>query len=278
MSAGADIIYCSGGAVMKAGVSTACLYPTEVEKAFKRLAENGVRSTEIFVNTHSELFDPYLSEMLAVRHGFDMEVTSVHPFTCGIEPMMLFTRYERRVDDMLDYYKRFFEYMDLFGAKFFILHGNKPTNRCEDEVYFERFFRLQETARSFGVEVLQENVSRCTAGDMGFLMKMKDQLGENAAFVLDTKQALRAGNDPIQMVKALGSSIKHLHFSDSGKNGDCLKFGFGEYDNFSLFKEMQDCGYSGSVMIELYQGNFEDAADLAENYRVLEKYLEDNGF
>lgn len=261
---------------MKAGVSTACLYPTEVEKAFLQLARNGIRSTEIFVNTHCELHDPYLSEMLAVQHEYGMEVVSVHPFTCGIEPMMLFTKYERRVNDMLDYFKKFFEYMNFFGAKFFVLHGNKPENYCPDEKYFERFLKLQETAESFGVTAVQENVSRCTGRSLDFLVKMKNALGDKAAFVLDTKQALRSENDPIQMVKALGSSIKHLHFSDSGKAGDCLKFGFGEYDDLALLREMKACGYNGSVMIELYKGSFENVPDLADNYRTLEKFLKDN--
>lgn len=263
---------------MKAGVSTACLYPTEAEKAFRQLAENGVRVMEIFVNTHSELYDPYLSEMLAVQHGFGVEVVSVHPFTCGIEPMMLFTSYERRVKDMLEYFKRFFEYMDLFGAKYFVLHGNKPENFCPDERYFERFMKLQETAREFGVCAVQENVSRCTGKSLDFLLKMKNALGGDAAFVIDTKQAIRSGNDPIEMVRALGKNVKHIHFSDSGKAGDCLKFGFGEYDNFTLFSELKNSGYSGSIITELYKGSYDNAADLAENYRTLEKYLEENGF
>ena len=78
------------------------------------------------------------------------------------------------------------------------------------------------------------------------------------------------------MVKALGNSIKHLHFSDSGKAGDCLKFGFGEYDNLTLFREMKACGYDGSVMIELYKGNFDTVAELGDNYRTLETFLKDN--
>lgn len=263
---------------MRAGVSTACLYPTEVEKAFRQLAENGVKTMEIFVNTDSELRDPYLSEMLAVQNGFGVKVVSVHPYTCGIEPMMLFTPYERRVNDMLEYFKRFFEYMDLFGAEFFVLHGNKPENRCPDERYFERFLRLQETAREFGVCAVQENVSRCTCRNLDFLLKMKDALGDDAAFVIDTKQAIRSGCDPIGMIKALGKSVKHIHFSDSGKDGDCLKFGMGEYDNMTLFRELQKSGYSGSIIIELYRGSYESVRDLAENYRELEKFLEENGF
>ena len=261
---------------MKAGVSTACLYPTEVEKAFRQLAENGAKTMEIFVNSHCELSDPYRSEMLEIQREYGIDVVSVHPVTCGIEPMMFFTKYERRVEDMLDYYKRFFEYMNLFGAEYFILHGNKPENFCPDEVYFERFLKMQNAAKEFGVTVLQENVSRCTGKSLDFLKKMKDELGNSAAFVLDTKQAHRSGNDPIQMVKTLGSSIKHVHYSDCGKAGDCLKFGFGEYDNMGLFTELKKCGFDGSVLIELYKGGFEDVPDLMENCREMGLFLSKN--
>lgn len=249
------------------------MYPTVLEKAFHILAENGVKTAEIFVNSHCELSDPYLREMLAVQKEYGMEVVSVHPFTCGIEPMMLFTAYERRVDDMLDYYKKFFEYMNLFGASFFVLHGNKNQNACADEVYFERYLKMQETAESFGVCVVQENVSRCTSGSLDFLLKMKNALGEKASFVLDVKQAHRAGHDPIEMVKALGGNIRHVHFSDSGKNGDCLKFGFGEYDNDAFFSELKACGFDGNVILELYRNGYGDETELAENYFILQDYL-----
>ena len=93
---------------------------------------------------------------------------------------------------------------------------------------------------------------------------------------MDTKQAHRAGYDPIQVVKALGKNIKHIHYSDYGKSGDCLKFGFGEYDNLTLFRDLKDRGFDGSIVIELYKGSFSDARDLAENCRALEKFIEEN--
>lgn len=263
---------------MKAGVSTACLYPDEVEAAFRLLAENGVKTAEIFVNSHCELSDPYRGEMLAVQKEYGVDVTSVHPYTCGIEPMMLFTAYERRVADMLDYYKRFFEYMNLFGAKYFVLHGNKPQNYFPDKKYFERYLRLQDTAEQFGVCVVQENVVRCVSGSIDFLKKMKAALGNRAAFVLDIKQAHRSGSDPAEMVRALGGNIRHVHFSDFGKAGDCLKFGFGEYDNFTLFNELKKCGFGGNIIIELYSGSHGGAADLAENCRVLNDFIAENDF
>lgn len=261
---------------MKAGLSTACMYPTELEISFRQLAENGIKTAEIFVNSHCELSDPYLAEMLAVQKEYGVDVVSVHPYTCGIEPMMLFTAYERRVTDMLDYYKRFFEYMNIFGAKFFILHGNKNQNPFPDEKYFERYLRLQETAEQFCVCAVQENVSRCTSGSLDFLVKMKNALGDKAAFVLDTKQAHRSGATPLDIVRALGENIRHVHFSDFGAAGDCLKFGFGEYDNLTLFNELKNFGYEGNLIIELYSGSHNGAADLAENCRALNDFLMKN--
>lgn len=250
----------------------------EVEKAFRQLAENGVKTAEIFVNSHCELKAPYLGEMLAIRREYGVDVVSVHPFTCGIEPMMLFTDYERRVTDMLDYYKNFFDYMNLLGAKFFILHGNKNQNPFPDEKYFERYLRLQETAEQFGVRAVQENVSRCTSGSLDFLVKMKNALVEKAAFALDTKQAHRAGTTPLDMARALGGNIRHVHFSDYGAAGDCLKFGFGEYDNHALFSELKSRGFEGSIIIELYKGSHSGAADLAENCGALNNFLVKNNF
>jgi sugar phosphate isomerase/epimerase len=211
--------------------------------------------------------------MLAVKREYGMEVSAVHPFTCGIEPMMLFTHYERRVTDMLDYYRRFFDYMNKFEASFFIFHGNKNDNPFQDELYFERFALLQETANSQGVAVLQENVSRCTAGRLDFLKKMADALGETAQFALDTKQAHRSGGTPLEFVKALGGHIRHVHFSDCGKAGDCLKLGDGEYDNAALFRELKDAGFDGDVVLELYRCNFRDTDDLIENYRLLQSAI-----
>ena len=75
------------------------------------------------------------------------------------------------------------------------------------------------------------------------------------------------------MVRALGKNIRHIHFSDSGKAGDCLKFGFGEYDNEAFFNVLKEQGFDGNVVLELYRNGFGEVAELAENCTVLHKYL-----
>ena len=110
---------------------------------------------------------------------------------------MLFSNYARRVDDYLEYCRNYFTAMQQLGAKVFVLHGNKvPAASVNKDMYFTRFRRLAELGESYGVQVAQENVARCTSASLPFLLEMRDALGKQARFVLDIKQAVRSGEDP----------------------------------------------------------------------------------
>lgn len=58
--------------MLRAGVSTACLYPRVVEEALYDLALSGVSNVEIFINSHSELRRSFVDTMgtpaASVRH------------------------------------------------------------------------------------------------------------------------------------------------------------------------------------------------------------------
>jgi sugar phosphate isomerase/epimerase len=239
------------------------------------LAENGVLFTEIFVNTECELSGVYLTRIKDIIKEYGIRAVSVHPFTCGLEPMMMYTEYERRIPDFLAFYSRYFAYMNEVGAKYFILHGNKPPAKIPETLEFDRFGELAERARSYGVTVLQENVSRCLSRDLGKLQRMKAYLGDTAAFALDVKQARRSSYSPEECVKALGSSIKHIHYSDAGPAGDCLFFGEGSEDAGELFRELEKVGFDGAVLLETYRDREDTDYDrkLIENYRTLNNYL-----
>ena len=122
---------------MKAGVSTACLYPDFLENALSELMENGVRTTEIFVNTHSEVvpeFTGMLADIISANGG---ECAAYHPYTCPMEPMMMFSGYSRRMKDMLEYHKYYFDAMNRLGAKIFVFHGNMNAVAVPDD-FFEK--------------------------------------------------------------------------------------------------------------------------------------------
>src|SRR5574344_435470 len=100
---------------MNAGVSTACLYPELLEDAIEDVCSRGGNNIEIFINTHSEILPEFVLKMKEIAGRYETKVVSLHPFTPGIEPMMLFTEYERRFDDMLEYYRYFFDACNTLG-------------------------------------------------------------------------------------------------------------------------------------------------------------------
>ena len=102
---------------MKAGVSTACLYPMETTDALKALLKNGVKCVEIFFNTYSEIQKPYASELRSILNEYGATIKSIHPFTSGYEPYLIFSDYEKRYRETCEFYRRYFDCAAYLGAK-----------------------------------------------------------------------------------------------------------------------------------------------------------------
>lgn len=118
---------------MDIGVSTACLYPLETEKALYELAERGVKNVEIFVNSIDELEGQVLVELRRIIGEYGMNVISMHPFSSPMETLFLFGDYPRRTEYLIDIYKRYFEVMAEIGAGVFVLHGAILSSKVPDE-------------------------------------------------------------------------------------------------------------------------------------------------
>ena len=259
--------------MIRAGVSTASLYPMITERALNELAIRKVDCVEIFINSNCELKKSFLYNLKSIIKSHGIKVSSIHPYTCGIEPMMFFTQYPRRFLDILDYYKKYFEAMNLLGADIFVFHGNKPQNKFPDEMYFERYNGLYELGKTFGITVAQENVVRCTSGDIAFLKKMIDTLGDSAKFVLDTKQAVRKGINPYDMVDLLGERIVHIHLSDYDEKNDCQLVGKGQLDFVKFINKLKEYSYTGSIILELYSNGYSDVDELVRNFDLVNETL-----
>lgn len=258
---------------MKAGISTACLYPDILEEALYSLLDNGVRTTEIFVNTHSEVVPEFTDMLAGMLSEYDALCAAYHPYTCPIEPMMLFSGYSRRVKDMLEYHRYYFDAMNRLGSDIFILHGNMNVVAVEESFYFEIFSQLADEAAKFGITVAQENVARCQSHSLDFMRSMSEQLGSKARFVLDIKQAVRSEEDPFKVAEVLGNRIIHVHMSDNNSSADCLVPGTGTFDIYGFLRFLDSRGFDGTVMTELYRKNFQDVYELAESYRYIESII-----
>lgn len=257
--------------MIQIGASTACFYPLETEKALKRVGELGFSAAEVFFNSFSELCGPLLEAICRERNAFGIQVISVHPFSSGTEPFFLFSAYERRFRDTLDYYKRYFDAANKLGAHLLVMHGLKPGASIDEPEYFERFGTLVQLGQAQGITVAQENVVQFASQSPAFLTRMRDALGKDFHLVLDLKQAVRSGLDPLALARQFAGEIAHVHVSDHLPGRDCLPPGEGAFD-FSALAQILGCaGYQGSFVIELYAGNFADDGQLRSAKAYLEK-------
>ena len=258
---------------MKCGVSTACYYPEPTENALYQLVSHQVPYIEIFLNTFSELQMPFVKRLKEILKQGMTQVISVHPFTSGMEPFLFFSNYKRRFEDGVELYQRYFEFCNMIGAKYVIFHGAHKDIFCEDNMYFERFSKLNETAKTMGIELLQENVARCKSRDVGFIQKMKQQLGDSVHFTLDTKQCIRSEVSPIEMLKAMGQQVRHIHFSDRNQKRDCLLPGAGDGKVFELFPLLQKQNYQGAVFIEVYRQSYREYSEVIQGFHFLQDHM-----
>ena len=257
---------------MALGISTACLYPMVLEDSLQTLIDLGFREFEIFINTYSEMEPEFLTLLESRLKPDGCRVKSLHPFTSGFESYLLFSNYERRFRDGASFYRRYFETARRLGAEILVIHGDRSFEKSglDDREYFERFGALSRIAREYGVTLAQENVNAFRSQDCGFIRNMREYLNGDASFVLDIKQAVRAGRDPYEMCQAMGENLGHVHINDNRPGRDCLLPGRGEMDYARLLDILKRNRYGGDFIIEVYRRDFTRLSELTDAYRFLQ--------
>lgn len=260
---------------MRSGISTACLYPMKLEEAFSTLISMGFRVFEVFINTYSELQPDYLEGLKRMADGNGCSVKSVHPFTSGFENFLLFSEYERRFEDGLEFYRSYFDACNLLGAAILVLHGQRRDVRGAEaeKRYLERYARLFELGRTYGVTVAQENVNLMRSNEEDFIRRMRVRCGPDCAFVLDIKQAVREGKDPLSLCRAMGDRLVHIHLNDNDPGSDCRLPGFGSMDYRPILGLLGRSGFDGDLIIEVYRKSFGSLSELPEAKRFAEKLI-----
>lgn len=258
---------------MKAGISTACLFPMEMAAVLDNLGRQGVPLAECFFNTPTELKRESLRQLAAIQGRWGLSISSVHSFHSEMESFFFFSPYKNRLEDGLEQYERYFEAAALLGAPYLVFHGEFGVGHFDEEEGFGHIERLWELGQRYGVDVLHENVARCKGGDPAYLARLHGALPQ-LGFVLDMKQALRAGRQPEDFVKVLGSAIRHVHFSDSSPKQDCLLPGQGTADLAGLLQALKNSGADPSVVVEVYSNCVEKPEQLGETWHFCQKLLD----
>ena len=237
---------------MRIGVSTSCLYPMPTEESLLRLVEIGIREVEVFFNAGCEARGEILQTLCDICKANDLHVQAVHPYMSFAESYMLFGIYPRRVQDAMEIYRGLCDACHALGSDKLVLHGQKEPYEISEAEYIERFGTLSLQTRLEGVQLTQENVVRFRASKPAFLRRMRADLGDLFAMTLDVKQAIRSGEDPLEMAREFAPVITHLHLSDHDDKDDCIVPGTGVFDFSALFRVLRDGGFAGDAVVELY--------------------------
>lgn len=248
---------------MSFGISSSCLYPLQTEESLIKLGELGVKKCEIFLNSPSETTLGFAEKLNKIKEHYGMDVVSVHPFSSFAETNMLFSDYQRRFEDMLEFYKRDFEVTAALGAKIAVIHGSKHPQKVSNQIYFERFEKLVDAGRECGITVAQENVYNYLSESPEFLSEMRAALGDKFSMVFDVKQSVKSGFKPLDFAKEFAEDIVHIHLSDHKKDFTCLPPGKGDFEFGKLFEIMKNVFYNGNYIIELYRSNYGEYSELS---------------
>lgn len=259
---------------MKLGLTSAAFYGRmETDESAAFLPTLGLDTCEVFLETHSEYsadFGRLVRNNLAGLH-----VTSVHPKGTQFEPDL----YAQSARQRQDAYNIMCGALDAgreLGAKWYVMHGpvsalgRIPPERIRNLP--ERFSQLQAAASQRGIEILWENVFYGAVAGVEDIRKMRDLLPD-VHFVLDLKQAWRAGADPFDILAAMGDRIRHLHVLDHDANGNICLPGDGIFDFDRLLLTLRDGGYNGSVIIEPYAQQTEDIDALRRSIGFMRETL-----
>lgn len=257
---------------MKIGISSACFYPMDTVESLNECLKAGFDTAEIFVNTDSELQGGYFDGMKNFIRSNGMKIVSIHPYTSGFENILFFCGYEKRIVDGIEYYKKYFNCAAELGAKFVVFHGNNMrTKFCGFETYCSIFERINDTAKTFGVELLHENTTWSVAREPDGIKKLRET-DPDMRFVFDAKQANRGGYSPYDVMEAMGDKIAHVHINDWA-DGQCRPPFAGELDLQRIIKNLDKINYKGDMVLEVYRENFGEASELSESAKRLKKEL-----
>lgn len=262
---------------MKVGVSTASLFMRRNnEDALTLLNELGVKTAEVFLTSFSEYGEDF-ARILNIRKG-DVSVNSVHILNSQIEPQ-LFSAHERVKGDSFAFLDKVLSGAKLIEAPYYTFHGTARYKKSARNPQNDNFQRMGAGLREicdfcekYGVSLCLENVEWSTYNRVGVFSALKSYV-PNLLGVLDIKQARIAGEGYEKYLDEMGESLAYAHISDIDERGNMCLPGKGEFDFDTMIKRLQDVGFDGNLLIEVYKENYQDEIELKSACDYVEELL-----
>ncbi len=237
----------------------------EMEDAAAHVRDFPVDCCEVFVQTPSEYcaaFGRVVREKLA-----GLPCVSIHPLGTQFEAQF-FGKSPRQVEDAYAMFTGVCDAGREMGAQYYIFHGpfgvHAPLKPEHIGNLQAGYARMQEIAARRGITVLWENVHWCALRGPEEVQSLIRLLPE-VQFVLDTKQACRAGYSPQEMLCAMGTRVRHVHALDVTEDGRFCLPGQGRIDWPGLTGALRTGGYDGAIVLEPYDSHARDETALRQS-------------
>jgi sugar phosphate isomerase/epimerase len=266
---------------MQVGISTASLFMRRNnEEALPLLDRLGVQTAEVFLTSLSEYGEDF-ARILKERKG-GVFVNSVHILNSQIEPQ-LFSGHERVKGDSFALLDKVLSGAKLLGAPHYTFHGMaryKKSSRDPKNDNFEKIGlglrEISDFCQKYDIKLCLENVEWSTYNRVGVFSAMKSYV-PNLLGVLDVKQARIAGEGYEKYVDEMGESLAYAHISDVDESGKICLPGQGVFDFDTLVKQLQDVGFDGALLIEVYKNDYSEITQLKTACDHVNEILYKNG-
>lgn len=230
-------------------MSTSCVYPLSPDHAFRLARLAGFDGLEVMVTNDPVTQDP--AALLRLSERYRMPILSIHA------PVLLLTTFVWGRDPQVKLEKSA-ELAAAVGADSVVVH---PPFRWQAGYakHFERIVR--QTSRASGVEIAVENMFpwKVRGTSVKAYAPSPDPTELDCdAMTLDFSHASLSGQDSLELAKAMGDRLRHIHLCDgSGSMEEGKIFdehlvpGRGSEPVAEVLEYLVRTGWNGSVVAEV---------------------------
>ncbi|MFC4242607.1 sugar phosphate isomerase/epimerase family protein [Gryllotalpicola reticulitermitis] len=192
-------------------MSTSCVYPLSTEHGFRLAREAGYDGVEVMVTRDEKTQSA--DALLTMSERYEQPILSIHA------PVLLLTHFVWGRDPKVKLEKSA-ELAASVGAKTVVVH---PPFRWQAEYAVDFLDIVRETATTSGVEIAVENMFpwKAAGRSMKAYMPGWDPRGFDCdAVTLDFSHASLSGQSSLELARALGPRLKHVHLCDGSSSSD----------------------------------------------------------
>ncbi len=263
---------------MKAGISTASLFMRKNnEDALPFLNNLGVKTAEVFLTSFCEYGEEF-ANLLASKKG-NVDVNSIHILNTEFEPQ-LFNAHPRVQGDAYAWLEKVMDSARILGAKNYTFHGISRVKRSARSgandnfpAMVQGFTKLVDFCQNHGVTLCLENVEWSSYNRPGVFSVLAKEI-PTLRGVLDIKQARISEHPYEKYLQEMGERLEYVHVSDVDEKGKICLPGTGVFDYPTLIKRLNEVGFDGALIIEVYKDDYKELTELKTAYDYLGEMID----